>query len=153
MKGHTTNTTNKWNSLSFLALYLAFLCSMLLKIKSKKIDLTKQTKTLTLNSLNIMKNNQNRKAEQLASLITEIVTNKGTCFAGFTYNGKRRNVTLGIKLANRLAGGTSWGQTYANGAIIEHNKNLYLQGVPNNEDTTAVVKRFKLAEVENFVIG
>jgi hypothetical protein len=129
---------------------------MLLKIKSKKIDLTKQTKTLTLNSLNslnIMKNNQNRKAEQLASLITEIVTNKGTCFAGFTYNGKRRNVTLGIKLANRLAGGTSWGQTYANGAIIEHNKNLYLQGVPNNEDTTAVVKRFKLAEVENFVIG
>jgi hypothetical protein len=132
---------------------------MLLKIKSKKIDLTKQTKTLTLNSLNslnslnIMKNNQNRKAEQLASLITEIVTNKGTCFAGFTYNGKRRNLTLGAKMAGRLAGGTSWGQTYANGAIVEHNKNLYLQGVPNNEDTTAVVKRFKLNEVENFVIG
>jgi hypothetical protein len=156
MKGHTTKTTNKWNSLSFLALYLAFLCSTLLKIKSKKIDLTKQTKTLTLNSLNslnIMKNNQNRKAEQLASLITEIVINKGTCFAGFTYNGKRRNITLGAKMAGRLAGGTSWGQTYANGAIVEHNKNLYLQGVPNNEDTTAVVKRFKLAEVDNFVIG
>ena len=115
--------------------------------------MTKQTKTLTLNSLNIMNNNQNRKAEQLASLITEIVTNKGTCFAGFTYNGKRRNLTLGAKMAGRLAGGTSWGQTYANGAIVEHNKNLYLQGVPNNEDTTAVVKRFKLAEVENFVIG
>jgi hypothetical protein len=159
MKGHTTktkNTTNKWNSLSFLALYLAFLCSTLLKIKSKKIQnktLTKQTKTLTLNSLNIMNNNQNRKAEQLASLITEIVTNKGTCFAGFTYNGKRRNLTLGAKMAGRLAGGTSWGKTYANGAIVEHNNNLYLQGVPNNEDTTAVVKRFKLNEVENFVIG
>jgi hypothetical protein len=156
MKGHTTKTNYKWNSLSFLALYLAFLCSTLLKIKSKKIDLTKQTKTLTLNSLNslnIMKNNNNRKAEQLASLITEIVTNKGTCFAGFTYNGKRRNITLGAKMAGRLAGGTSWGQTYANGAIVEHNNNLYLQGVPNNEDTTAVVKRFKLAEVENFVIG
>jgi hypothetical protein len=153
MKGHTTKTNYKWNSLSFLALYLAFLCSTLLKIKSKKINLTKQTKTLTLNSLNIMNNNQNRKAEQLASLITEIVTNKGTCFAGFTYNGKRRNLTLGAKMAGRLAGGTSWGQTYANGAIVEHNKNLYLQGVPNNEDTTAVVKRFKLAEVENFVIG
>lgn len=150
MKGHTHY---KWNSLSFLALYLAFLCSILLKIKSKKIDLTKQTKTLNLNTLNNMKNNNNRKAEQLASLITEIVTNKGTCFAGFTYNGKRRNVTLGIKLANRLAGGTSWGTTYANGAIVEHNNNLYLQGVPNNEDTTAVVKRFKLNEVENFVIG
>lgn len=115
--------------------------------------MTKQTKTLNLNTLNNMKNNNNRKAEQLASLITEIVTNKGTCFAGFTYNGKRRNVTLGIKLANRLAGGTSWGTTYANGAIVEHNNNLYLQGVPNNEDTTAVVKRFKLNEVENFVIG
>ena len=156
MKGHTTktkNTTNKWNSLSFLALYLAFLCSTLLKIKSKKINLTKQTKTLNLNTLNNMKNNNNRKAEQLAALIAEIVINKGTCFAGFTYNGKRRNLTLGAKMAGRLAGGTSWGQTYANGAIVEHNKNLYLQGVPNNEDTTAVVKRFKLAEVENFVIG
>jgi hypothetical protein len=153
MKGHTTKTNYKWNSLSFLALYLAFLCSTLLKIKSKKINLTKQNKTLTLNSLNIMNNNQNRKAEQLASLITEIVTNKGTCFAGFTYNGKRRNLTLGAKMAGRLAGGTSWGKTYANGAIVEHNNNLYLQGVPNNEDTTAVVKRFKLNEVENFVIG
>jgi len=156
MKGHTTKTTNKWNSLSFLALYLGFLCSTLLKIKSKKIQnktLTKQTKTLNLNTPNNMNNNNNRKAEQLASLITEIVTNKGTCFAGFTYNGKRRNLTLGAKMAGRLAGGTSWGTTYANGAIVEHNKNLYLQGVPNNEDTTAVVKRFKLAEVENFVIG
>ena len=115
--------------------------------------MTKQTKTLNLNTLNNMKNNNNRKAEQLAALIAEIVINKGTCFAGFTYNGKRRNLTLGAKMAGRLAGGTSWGQTYANGAIVEHNKNLYLQGVPNNEDTTAVVKRFKLAEVENFVIG
>jgi hypothetical protein len=153
MKGYTNY---RWNSLSFLALYLAFLCSSLLKIKSKKIQnktLTKQTKTLNLNTTNNMKNNNNRKAEQLASLITEIVTNKGTCFAGFTYNGKRRNLTLGAKMAGRLAGGTSWGQTYANGAIVEHNKNLYLQGVPNNEDTTAVVKRFKLNEVENFVIG
>lgn len=110
------------------------------------INLTKTNKTNNMNT-------NNRKAEQLASLITEIVTNKGTCFAGFTYNGKRRNITLGAKMAGRLAGGTSWGQTYANGAIVEHNKNLYLQGVPNNEDTTAVVKRFKLAEVENFVIG
>ena len=113
--------------------------------------MTKQTKTLNLNNMN--NNNQNRKAEQLASLITEIVINKGTCFAGFTYNGKRRNITLGAKMAGRLAGGTSWGKTYANGAIVEHNNNLYLQGVPNNEDTTAVVKRFKLNEVENFVIG
>jgi hypothetical protein len=96
---------------------------------------------------------QNRKAQQLASLIAEIVVNKGTCFAGFTYNGKRRNVTLGIKLANRLAGGTSWGQTYANGSLIEHNNNLYLQGVPNNEDTRSVVKRYKLSDVEDFVIG
>jgi len=154
MKGHTTKINYQWNSLSFLALYLGFLCSTLLKIK--KNNLTNQTKTLTLNSLNspnIMNNNQNRKAQQLASLIAEIVTNKGTCFAGFTYNGKRRNVTLGAKMAGRLAGGTSWGKTYANGALVEHNNNIYLQGVPNNEDTTAVVKRFKLAEVDNFVIG
>lgn len=105
------------------------------------------------NQTNIMNQNQNRKAQQLASLVTEIVVNKGTCFAGFTYNGKRRNLTLGANLGGRLAGGTSWGQTYANGAIVEHNNNLYLQGIPNNEDTSNVVKRFKLNEVENFVIG
>jgi len=154
MKGHTNY---KWNSLSFLALYLAFLCSTLLKIKSKKNHLTKQTKTLNLNNMN--NNNQNRKAEQLAALIAEIVINKGTCFAGFTYNGKRRNLTLGARLADRLSGGSTgaggggWGKSYAKGALVEHNNNLYLQGVPNNEDTTAAVKRFKLAEVENFVIG
>ena len=119
--------------------------------------MTKQTKTLNLNNMN--NNNQNRKAEQLAALIAEIVINKGTCFAGFTYNGKRRNLTLGARLADRLSGGSTgaggggWGKSYAKGALVEHNNNLYLQGVPNNEDTTAAVKRFKLAEVENFVIG
>jgi hypothetical protein len=161
MKGHTTKTNYKWKSLSFLALYLAFLCSTLLKIKSKKIDLTKQTKKpINNNMINLTKTNKtnnmntnNRKAQQLAALIAEIVINKGTCFAGFTYNGKRRNLTLGAKMAGRLAGGTAWGKTYANGALVEHNNNIYLQGVPNNEDTTAVVKRFKLNEVENFVIG
>lgn len=110
------------------------------------INLTKTNKTNNMNT-------NNRKAEQLAALIAEIVINKGTCFAGFTYNGKRRNLTLGAKMAGRLAGGTAWGKTYANGALVEHNNNIYLQGVPNNEDTTAVVKRFKLNEVENFVIG
>lgn len=96
---------------------------------------------------------KNNKSIQLASLISEIVVNKGTCFAGFTYNGKRRNLTLGAKLVNRVSGGSSWGNSYANGAIIEHKDNLYLQGIPNNEDTKAVVKRFKLSEIQDFVIG
>lgn len=100
--------------------------------------------------------NQNRKAQQLASLVSEIVTNKGTCFAGFTYNGKRRNLTLGAKLADRSSGGGSgggsWGKSYANGALVEHKQALYLQGLPNN-DTTRSIKRFKLSDVEDFVIG
>jgi hypothetical protein len=37
----------------------------------------------------------------IANLIFDIVTNKGTCFAGFDYHGKRRNLTLGANLANR----------------------------------------------------
>jgi hypothetical protein len=150
MKGNTI----KWNSFSFLAFFLVFLCSTLQKIKLKKNHLTKQTKKPINNTMNNQTaQTQNRKAQQLASLIAEIVVNKGTCFAGFTYNGKRRNVTLGVRLADRLAGGTSWGQTYANGSLVEHNANLYLQGVPNNEDTRSVVKRYKLSDVEDFVIG
>lgn len=97
-----------------------------------------------------MKNNQ---AKQLAALITDIVTKKGTCFAGFVYNGKRRNVTLGAKLSNRVSGVGNWGATSSKGCIVEHRGSLYLQGIPNNEDNAPVVKRFKLNQVENFVVG
>lgn len=104
---------------------------------------------------------KNNKATQLASLISEIVINKGTCFAGFTYNGKRRNLTLGAKLRDRVIGartttdGTkgNWGKSYANGALVEHNGSLYIQGVPNNEQNAPIVKRFKLDEVQDFVVG
>lgn len=122
-----------------------------------KIALTNKAK----NTINKIMNNQtnqtqNRKAQQLASLVSEIVINKGTCFAGFTYNGKRRNLTLGAKLADRSSGGGSgggsWGKSYANGALVEHKQALYLQGLPNN-DTTRSIKRFKLSDVEDFVIG
>jgi len=103
-----------------------------------------------------MKTNQtnpSRKATQLASVISDIVINKGTCFAGFMYHGKRRNLTLGARLGNRVSGGGNWGSSYANGSLVEHNGNLYLQGIPNNEDNAPVVKRFKLDEVEDFVMG
>jgi hypothetical protein len=96
---------------------------------------------------------QTQKAQRLATLISDIVTKKGTCFAGFTYNGKRRNLTLGARLDSRTSGGTAWGNTYANGCLVEHKKSIYLQGIPNNESNIASIKRFKLAEVEDFVIG
>lgn len=96
---------------------------------------------------------QTQKEQRLAELISGIVSSKGTCFAGFTYNGKRRNITLGARLADRLHGGTAWGNTYANGSLVEHKKHIYLQGIPNNEETNAPVKRFKLAEIQDFVIG
>ena len=98
-----------------------------------KIALTNKAKNTINNIMNNQTNqNQNRKAQQLASLVSEIVINKGTCFAGFTYNGKRRNLTLGAKLADRSSGGSgggSWGKSYANGALVEHNQGLYLQRV------------------------
>ena len=96
---------------------------------------------------------QNQKAQRLAELINQIVISKGTCFAGFTYNGKRRNLTIGANLSNRTHGGTTWGNSYANGSLVEHKKNLYLQGIPNNDETSASIKRFKLSDVQDFVIG
>jgi hypothetical protein len=96
---------------------------------------------------------QNQKAQRLAELINQIVTSKGTCFAGFTYNGKRRNLTIGANLSSRTHGGTAWGNSYANGSLVEHKQNLYLQGIPNNESNAAHIKRFKLSDVQDFVIG
>lgn len=97
--------------------------------------------------------NSNTKAAELASLIANIVADKGTCFAGFSYNGKRRNLTIGANLSNRVRGVGNWGTTRASGSIIEHKGHFYLQGIPNNEDTTPTIKRFKLDEVQDFVIG
>jgi hypothetical protein len=96
---------------------------------------------------------QTIKAQRLADLINDIVSTKGTCFAGFTYNGKRRNVTLGANLASRTHGGTAWGQSYANGALVKHKQNIYIQGIPNNDESNAGIKRFNLADVQDFVIG
>ena len=96
---------------------------------------------------------KNNKAIQLASMISEIVINKGTCFAGFTYNGKRRNLTIGANLQNRVTGAGNWGKSFANGSLVEHKGSLYLQGIPNNEENAPVVKRFKLDEVSDFVMG
>ncbi len=97
--------------------------------------------------------NNNNRAAALANLITNIVSDKGTCFAGFTYNGKRRNLTIGANLTNRVRGVGNWGTTLANGSLIEHKGHFYLQGVPNNEETAPTIKRFKLDEVQDFVIG
>lgn len=115
------------------------------------INLTKTNNAMNNNNI------QNTKAARLAGLIAEIVINKGTCFAGFDYAGKRRNLTIGANLSNRIGGNGSgkgiWGKTYAKGSLVEHNGNIYLQGIPNNEVDAPVVKRFKLSEVENLAIG
>lgn len=95
----------------------------------------------------------NKKTIELAKLITNIVADKGTCFAGFTYGGKRRNVTIGANLSNRVAGVGNWGASRAKGSIVEHKGALYLQGLTNNEETGSTIKRFKLDEVQDFVIG
>ena len=97
--------------------------------------------------------NKQTKVAELASLIGNIVEDKGTCFAGFTYNGKRRNLTIGANLKNRVLGVGNWGTSRANGSIVEHKGHYYLQGIPNNEENSPVVKRFKLDEIQDFVIG
>lgn len=92
-------------------------------------------------------------SQAIADLVRNVVSKKGTCFAGFTYNGKRRNLTLGLNLRNKIAGVGNWGTTTDKGCIISHNGNLYLQGSPNNEINSPVVKRFKINEIRDFVIG
>jgi hypothetical protein len=88
----------------------------------------------------------------IANLIFDIVTNKGTCFAGFDYHGKRRNLTLGANLANRSKQVGNWGESTAKGSLVKHKGEYYLQGLPNNENANHI-KRFKFSDIENLVIG
>lgn len=97
-------------------------------------------------------------AKALASQIAELVINKGTCFAGFDYNGKRRNVALGTNLSKHVKGSTSgkgnWGTSHARASIIEYNGKLYLQGVENSFDSdNAHIKRYDLSKATNVVVG
>ncbi len=107
--------------------------------------------------LRVMNNTMNSNPTQLASQIAEIILNKGTAFAGFDYNGHRRNVTLGANLAKAgfVSGNGSgnWGKTFAHGSLVEHNGKLYMQGIENNLADGSHIKRFDLAKAENFVIG
>ena len=87
---------------------------------------------------------------QLASQIAEIVLNKGTAFAGFDYNGKRRNVTVGSHIVGHKG---NWGSSFTNGALVAHKGKMFLQAVENNLDGDHQIKRFDLAKATNFVIG
>jgi hypothetical protein len=91
--------------------------------------------------------------ETLTNSIASLIESKGTCFAGFTYKGKRRNLTLGANLRNKVAGVGNWGESTSKGAIIKHKGNYYLQGIPNNDTNFATIKRFKMNEVENLIVG
>jgi hypothetical protein len=117
--------------------------------------LTKRKKTLILKI--VMNTTTNSNVTALASLIAEIVINKGTAFAGFDYNGKRRNVTLGSSLSKHVSGGDGgnrWGKSFAKSALVEYNGKLYLQGTENNaKDGFHPIKRFDLSKATNFVIG
>lgn len=91
---------------------------------------------------------------QLASQIAEIVLNKGVAFAGFDYNGKRRNVTVGSNLSRYTSGGSSrWGTSFTNGALVAYKGKMFLQAVENNVTGGPQLKRFDLSKAENFVIG
>lgn len=89
----------------------------------------------------------------IANLISNIVESKGTCFAGFDYHGKRRNLTLGANLRDKTKQVGNWGKSIAKGSLIQHNGEYYLQGLPNNEDVSPKIKRFKFSDIQNLVVG
>lgn len=96
---------------------------------------------------------------QIASQIAEIVLNKGVAFAGFDYNGHRRNVTIGsnLRAAGFSGGGNgsrkgNWGKTFTHGSLVAYKGKLFLQAVENNRGNKQL-KRFDIAKVSNFVIG
>lgn len=88
-----------------------------------------------------------------ASRIADLIAAKGVCFAGFDYNGKRRNVTLGKDLSKDVKGVGNWGKTSVKGSIVSHNGEIYLQGEENNLETGKQIKRFRLDRATNFVVG
>lgn len=94
---------------------------------------------------------------QIASQVAETVLTKGVAFAGFDYNGYRRNVTVGSNLRKFTSGGKvkggNWGQTFTNGALVAYKGKLFLQAVENNLADGSQLKRFDLAKADNFVIG
>lgn len=95
---------------------------------------------------------------QIASQIAEIVLSKGVAFAGFDYNGKRRNVTVGAHLDRFVSGGknnkSNWGSSFTNGSLVAYKGKMFLQAVENAKGgTDHQIKRFDLAKATNFVIG
>jgi hypothetical protein len=88
-------------------------------------------------------------AAQAANQIAALVASKGTCFAGFKYNGKIRNVTLGKGIVRHCVGASTWGQTSkgSGSSIVRHNDGFYLQGVENNGGE-GQIKRFDLLKIE-----
>jgi hypothetical protein len=88
----------------------------------------------------------------VAQSIASLIKAKGTCFAGFDYDGKRRNLTLGADLTKKVTGVGNWGESEARGSIVKYKNNYYLQGIPNNESNPHI-KRFKMDKIENLVIG
>ena len=92
------------------------------------------------------------KIETLTQSIASLIKAKGTCFAGFDYDGKRRNLTLGANLTRKVVGVGNWGESEARGSIVKYKNSYYLQGIPNNE-SHAHIKRFKMDKVENLIIG
>ena len=100
-----------------------------------------------------MKNTTKTNASQLSLIINSIILSKGTAFAGFDYNGKRRNVTVGANLGERQGTKANWGVSFTNNSLVAYRGEMFLQGIENNIDGSNQIKRFNLSKAENFVIG
>lgn len=98
---------------------------------------------------------------EIAAQIAEITLTKGTAFAGFDYNGKHRNVTIGAKLINHFTpsetGRKNWGESFAHATLVAHSGKMYIQCLENmhgeGNEVKHQIKRFELAKVSNFTIG
>jgi hypothetical protein len=124
--------------------------------KSKKTSNFNTVMNTATSTLNLPVFTQPASPARVASLIAELVISKGTCFAGFDYDGKRRNLTIGKGLLRHTKGGNRpWGKSFANTALVEHNGKLYLQGVENNlgDGQGRAIRTFELSKVSGLVVG
>jgi len=98
---------------------------------------------------------------EIIAKVAEITLTKGTGFAGFDYNGRRRNVTVGAQLGKAHDASTQtkkkWGKSFAKSTLIAYSGKMYLQCIENvslgKGQVTHQVKRFALDKVSNFSIG
>lgn len=83
-------------------------------------------------------------SERILSDVSEMLK-RGTSFACFDYNGKRRHVLIGANVCENYP---RWGNL-VNRAIVKHNGKTFLVAIDKTDDDT--IKNFDIAKIENWM--